>query len=47
MIQNTILQLEVVGHNGFDRQSLPVATKCVLMMKFWRLSARVVPKNHT
>ena len=45
MIQNTILQIKIVGLNGLDRQSLPVETICVLMMKFWSLSARLVPEK--
>ena len=28
MFQNTIPKLEIVGHNGFEAQSLPVATIC-------------------
>ena len=47
VIQRTLTQLENVGHNGLDRQSLPVATICVLMMKFWRCSARAALRNHT
>ena len=45
MIQNTILQTKIVGLNGLDRQSLPVETICVLMKKFWSLSARLVPEK--
>ena len=47
VIQRTLTQLENVGHNGLDRQSLPVATICVLMMMFWRCSARAVLQNQT
>ena len=47
IIQNTNPKLEIVGHNVFDEQSLPVATICVPMMKFRRLSAGVILKNHT
>ena len=47
VIRRTLTQLENVGHNGLDRQSLPVATICVLMMMFWRCSARAVLQNQT
>ena len=47
VIQRILTQLENVGFSSSDRQSLLVATICVLMMKFWRRSGRAILRNHT